>query len=136
MWGSFIRPNAQAPKWDTDMPRVQAVMRLCCVEGTGPGVWAPPPREGSGLSVGTTTPGGDRRECGHLGLLQAGSRERRKPCPLATLASLPASLPQGQTRVFWGGCPPLPLGRVPPSSSTPFLLRGLRENQKVLRCRR
>ena len=54
MWGSFIWPNAQAPKWDTGMPRLQAVMWLCCLEGTGPGVRAPCPREGvTGVSMGT-----------------------------------------------------------------------------------
>ena len=54
MWGSFIWPNAQAPKWDTGMPRMQAVMWLCCLEGTGPGVRAPCPREGvTGVSMGT-----------------------------------------------------------------------------------
>ena len=57
------------PEWDTDMPCVHAVMRLCCVEAAGPGVWAPPPQGGgTGVGVGTAAPAGYRRECGHLGL--------------------------------------------------------------------
>ena len=117
VWGSFIWPNAQAPKWDTDMPRVQAVMRLCCVEGAGPGVW-----EGSGVSMGTATPGGDRLECGHLGLPQAGSKERRKPWPRHL--SQPPCLPATRVRrVCSGGLPSSPLGLGAPIIVYPVPLK-------------
>ena len=136
MWGSFIWPNAQAPKWDTGMPHMQAVMRLCCMEGIGPGVRAPRPREGAtGVSMGTDPRRGQAWVCapppregtavsvGPCGRACWEGRER-KPGLLAASASLPASLPSAQTRVFWGGCAPLPSGRVSPVIVHPFPLEG------------